>query len=1105
MSDGSVTIDTRLNNSEFEKGISKLERIGKKGLQALSVAAGTTLAGFATLGTYAIKVGSDFEAGMSKVQAISGATGKDLERLTEKAKEMGAKTKFSASESAEAFQYMAMAGWKTEDMLNGIEGIMNLAAASGENLASVSDIVTDALTAFGLQAKDSAHFADVLAKASSNSNTNVGMMGETFKYVAPLAGAMKYSIEDTAVAIGLMANAGIKSTQAGTALRSMLTRLVKPPKQAAAALDTLKISATNSNGTMKPLSQTIQELRKKFSKLSESEKANYAAAIAGQEAMSGLLAIVNASEDDFKKLTNAINNSEGATKEMADTMNNNLKGAVTILKSNMESLGVTIYDKFKGQATKGVNSVTKALSDLTKSATNGKLSKSVDKIANSFGKFIEKGADLTVKVLPKLIDGLAWILDHGNIIATAIGAITTAMIAFKATAVITNVIKAWQIATLQLNLFEIATMKVGITQGLTNANLTIGQTVVALLTGKITLATVAQKLWNAAMAANPIGLVVSLIVGLIAGIVLLTKKQEKVNEEMKDFANSMDDARKKTEDYNKSIDQTTITNLAQIKSVTKLKDELKALVDENGKVKEGYKGRAAFILNQLNEALGTEYKLNGDIIESYKTLQGEIDKTLQKKKAEIILQGEEEKWKKAREEEAEATENLRKSMVNLQRTQEQYGMTLDELRDKTRNSHGAEKENLENVLKAYDDAVARKKNILDTEKQYETDYALFMEGKYDEMGKSIVNSVTEWTDGSWTTLQRQIAKETSAIKDWKNTYKIFGDEMTKTQKEQSEERLRDLAKNLADRTSTVNKLGKDECFAWKSLAEGNYRIYSEQLAKMNPEMRKTIEELTGYLQGDTSLPASMEMEVKKTISKFGEGTKQFLTITDDRLSEVAKKIDKDTSVQNSSIGLMQRAGQSISRDTSVSNATRETVNTAGRIIQEQNSTQWGIDLITNFGLGIKRKSSSSWFTSVLKGVGQTVSAYLHHTTPEKGPLKDDDKWMPDMMKNFVSGIQKNTPDIYKASKILSQKVQQGLNIDNIYENMRATVDFETEKLSTNLTTKTTLQLAKDEPKTITNDRGININNTQNFYSKESTPYEEQKQAKQQLRRLAYGL
>lgn len=210
MSDGRIIIDTQIDSSGAEKGVSELNKVASAGLKGVGVAIAGVATAVGGLSLTAIKVGSDFEKNMSKVQAISGATGKELEALTEKAKQMGAKTKFSAGESAQAFQYMAMAGWKTGDMLNGIEGIMNLAAASGEDLAMVSDIVTDALTAFGLQAKDSAHFADVLAKASSNSNTNVGLMGYTFQYVAPVAGALGYSIEDCAVAIGLMANAGIK-------------------------------------------------------------------------------------------------------------------------------------------------------------------------------------------------------------------------------------------------------------------------------------------------------------------------------------------------------------------------------------------------------------------------------------------------------------------------------------------------------------------------------------------------------------------------------------------------------------------------------------------------------------------------------------------------------------------------------------------------------------------------------------------------------------------------------------------------------------------------------------------------------------------------------
>lgn len=292
------------------------------------------------LGTAAVKTTSDFESAMSKVSAISGATGGDLDKLNKKAQEMGAKTKFSATESADAFTYMAMAGWKTEDMLDGIEGIMSLAAADGLDLATTSDIVTDALTAFGLSAKDSGHFADVLAAASTNANTNVSMLGESFKYVAPVAGALGYSAEDTAVALGLMANAGIKSSQAGTAMRSAISRLVKPTDQVAAAMDKYNISLTNSDGTMKPLSQVMKELRQNLGGLSEAEQAQAAATLFGQEAMSGMLAIVNASDADFNKLSDAIGNADGSAQQMADTMLNNLQGQITLLKSALEGLAI---------------------------------------------------------------------------------------------------------------------------------------------------------------------------------------------------------------------------------------------------------------------------------------------------------------------------------------------------------------------------------------------------------------------------------------------------------------------------------------------------------------------------------------------------------------------------------------------------------------------------------------------------------------------------------------------------------------------------------------------------------------------------------------------
>ena len=330
--------------------LSKIDVAGQK-MEAVgnSIAgAGKKMMGVTTViggvGVAAVKTAADFDSAMSQVAAVSGATGKDFDALRSKAREMGSKTKFSATEAAEAMNYMAMAGWKTEDMLGGIEGVMNLAAASGEDLATTSDIVTDALTAFGLSAKDSGHFADILAAASSNANTNVSMMGETFKYCAPIAGALGFSAEDTAEAIGLMANAGIKSSQAGTALRTIMNNLAGDVKISGKAIGDVTIATTNADGSMRDLSDILADCRSAFGNLTESEKAQAAESLVGKNAMSGFLALMNAGEGDIEKLSSAIDNCDGSAEKMAMTMQDNLAGQLTILKSQLQELAISFVD-----------------------------------------------------------------------------------------------------------------------------------------------------------------------------------------------------------------------------------------------------------------------------------------------------------------------------------------------------------------------------------------------------------------------------------------------------------------------------------------------------------------------------------------------------------------------------------------------------------------------------------------------------------------------------------------------------------------------------------------------------------------------------------------
>ena len=293
-----------------------------------------------------VTIAADFESSMSNVEALSGSTAQEMAELTAAAKELGANTKYTAQQAADAMGFMGMAGWKAQEMLDGMDGVINLAAAAGEDLAQVSDIVTDNLTAFGLTAADTAHFSDVLAAAATNSNTSVSIMGETFKQSASIAGALGYSIEDVAVGVGLMANAGVKGSIAGTALKNTFNGLLEGVTLTGAAFGEYEFSAIKANGTMKEFSDTVDELRVYFDQMTEAERVNNAMALAGQRGYNGLLAILNATDADYQSLTNSIDNCTGAAQRMADIKLDNLRGQLTLMDSALEAVRTTIGEQF---------------------------------------------------------------------------------------------------------------------------------------------------------------------------------------------------------------------------------------------------------------------------------------------------------------------------------------------------------------------------------------------------------------------------------------------------------------------------------------------------------------------------------------------------------------------------------------------------------------------------------------------------------------------------------------------------------------------------------------------------------------------------------------
>lgn len=713
MADGKIVIETGLDTKGIETGLKKVSSIAKTGIATTVTAISGMSTALAGVAGYSIKVGSSFEAGMSKVQAVSGASNEQLQRLNDKAKEMGATTKFSATEAADAMNYMAMAGWKTEDMLNGIDGIMNLAAASGEDLATTSDIVTDALTAFGLTAQDSTHFADVLAAASSNANTNVSMMGETFKYVAPVAGSLGYSAEDCAVAIGLMANSGIKASQSGTALRSMFSRLAKPSKEVKEAMEKLNISLTDSHGNMKSLDTLMGDLRNSFSGLSESEKAEMASSLAGQEAMSGLLAIVNASDADFNKLKDAIYGADGASAKMAETMQDNLQGKITITKSTIEGLGIKIYEEIEDPMKEAAEGTTDSVEQISSALENGGIDAAVEKTGNIIGglsvkiaqespkmvdasvlllksfvqgikknknqlkyasrEIIDSLCDGLIKLLPKemqqpakkALDSLKKTFSSGlgSLFGVTkkeleiIGKLFTKLADHMDTVapVVISLVAAFK--TFQMVQGPVGTV-VSVLMKLQSVSSETGLAVSAL---------------NAIMSANPAVLIAGAIAALVGGLALYATtvnqadaEQEAFNAKMDELGSNIESNQRSLDNLKESMENTGSSIEASVAPVEKWKEGLNDAFDSTGKVKEGCEDTANYILNQLNEAMGTSYSLttegfiqdNEGVKQSLEEVNQSIDAYIQSLKQKAVQEATTTQYTEAIQNQSEAQKNL---------------------------------------------------------------------------------------------------------------------------------------------------------------------------------------------------------------------------------------------------------------------------------------------------------------------------------------------------------------------------------------------------------------------------------------------------------------
>ena len=771
MADGKVVIETDLDSSGIEKGLSKLGSITATGMKAATVAITGTAAALGGVAAAAIKVGSDFESQMSRVKAISGATGEEFEQLKAQAMQLGADTSFSASQAAEGMENLAAAGFTTSEIMNAMPGLLNLAAASGEDLASSSDIAASTLRGFGLAASDAAHVADVLAANANRTNSSVADTGEAMKYIAPLARAAGLSLEETAAAIGIMANAGVNGSQAGTSLRGALSRLSKPTKDMSEAMDELGISFYDSNGKMKSLTEQVGMLRQATEGMTDEQKNNYLVTLYGQEALSGMLALINEGEGSLGELTNAYKNCDGAAQKAAETMQDNLSGALEQLGGSAETLGLAFYNSVADNLKNAAKTATESINNITDSFNNGGLNEAIQTAGDEFanlaveaashapemvdtavdfieafasgiasnkgrilgaaGEMAESMASGLAELLPSklqepvedAIDAVAESLSDGGLreaaetavdtldnVVDAVGNLadkalppltkaldfagenldliaasaTAAFTAFKGykvvnetTSILKKGVKTWKTASAAVDAYyaaQLLAMESGVK---TNATLTVGQAVVGMFTGKVNLATKAQTLWNVAMKANPIGLVISAVAALAAGLGVYALTQ-------KEAESATDKANKKLAEQAEAIRETQAARQDEVAGIQtqfgyyqQLWDELQGIVDQNGKIKEGYEERAAFITSTLSEALGVEIETTDGVIQKYGELTQSIDQVIQKKKAEAILSAYEDDY-------TTAIKNQTQAAKEVSRTFDDYSEALRASEEATR-------------------------------------------------------------------------------------------------------------------------------------------------------------------------------------------------------------------------------------------------------------------------------------------------------------------------------------------------------------------------------------------------------------------------------------
>lgn len=1026
-SDGSIVIDTKIDQSGLNKGITAMKNTVAAGSAAI-------VALVAAMSTAVISLGSEFEQANAKASTLFGDAQVDMAQYQGKMLELSNKTGLAASELGNTMYDALSAGIPASDDMSESLGFLEknskLAKAGFTDINTATTATAKVLNAYKMDVSETDRIHKVLMQTQNKGITTVNELGSVLSQVTPTASAMGVSFEQVGAALAGMTAQGTPTAQATTQLNQLIAELGKNGTQANKAMMKMYEEMGYGKKSFKELMDegvTLVDIIVDMEGYAADNKKSLIDMFGSLEAGKAALSMAGDNAQTFVNNLEAMETQTDVVGEAYDKVTDTFKEKSKMVINSLENVGIQAYSKFEEPLKGAMDSAQESINELSRDMENGKLGESVDKIAEGFGVLITKTIELAADALPPLINGFAFVVDSGTELATVLATVGGGMAALKAyniaKATVMPLKQSFDEAVLSLKLFQGANAGTTLSQAALNHTLTMGEVAVGVLTGKINLSTAAHAAWNAVKAADPTLMIVAAVGALTAGIVALTLTMGDANEETKQLQATLDETNDKWKDLKETQEENLKNDLSQIENTQKLRNELSYLVDENGKVKKGYEARANFILGELNEALGTEYTMTEGIIGKYNELNGNIDELIQKKRVKAILDAQEPLYQEA----------INKQMQEANQIAELNNSILDKQAEKQKIENELVKEygtNWQKGASEAKDARATTYWIMEDDINKKQKLLNGYEKSYNEHTNTIVNYENNMT----------LASSKNA-KDWAK----IQTEIKESAGETYQEKKKLLEKEEAGAKYHYESLLKKQKNGDKKVTEAQIKAAKERVE----EKEKEIKELTEVV--DTRSPeysSAIKNMSLKAMEMFSDDTEEYFGVSQEKYNNVVKGLrSKDPDIR------------------------KKAEKTAEEMLLKLKSkddqySKVGANVINGVINGIDDTSSSlfSKMSSLGTSMLDAFKIALHIKSPSRKFAKEA-RFIPS---GVALGVKQNAKVAEKSVEELSNKMLKSFSsfdISEMVQKMKASVNAEQLRMSSSISSSVQYEIkqASNEP------------------------------------------